>query len=76
MMSSIQDNSHTFIARFWLESREIKNAKPIWRGVIEHVASGQRRYLQDLDEVKAFVASYLQGKGIMPQKKLAGQDLK
>jgi hypothetical protein len=29
-----------------------------------------------LIEVKAFVASYLQGKGIMPQKKLAGQDLK
>ena len=76
MMSRIQDNSHTFIARFWLESREIKDAKPIWRGVIEHVASGQRRYLQDLDEVKAFVTSYLQGKGIMPQKKLAGQDLK
>ena len=59
-----QDTSHTFILRFWLEKREIKNAKPIWRGVVEHVASGQCLYIQDLDEIKAFVASHLQEKGI------------
>jgi hypothetical protein len=78
-MSNIQDNSHTFIARFWLEPREIKNAKPIWRGVVEHVASGQRRYLRDLDEVKAFVASYLQGtekRYSAAKKQLAGKNLK
>ena len=62
MVNQIPDTSHTFIARFWLESREIKDAKPIWRGVVEHVASGQRRYLQDLDEIKAFVASHLEEK--------------
>ncbi len=59
-----QDSSHTFIARFWLEPREIKDAKPIWRGVVEHVPTGQRRYLEDLDEIKAFISVYLQDTGI------------
>ena len=59
-----QETSHTFIARFWLEPREIKGAKPIWRGVVEHVASGQRRYLENLDEIKEFVTAHLQNTGI------------
>ena len=59
-----QETSHTFIARFWLEPREIKDARPIWRGVVEHVASGQRRYLEDLDEIKEFIAVHLQNMGI------------
>jgi hypothetical protein len=63
-----QDTSHSFIARFWLEPREIKDAKPIWRGVVEHVASGQRRYLEDLDEVKAFITVHLQDTGIWPHE--------
>jgi hypothetical protein len=66
MVNQSQDTSHTFIARFWLEPREIKDAKPIWRGVVEHVASGQRRYLEDLDEVKAFIAVHLQDTEIWP----------
>ena len=66
-MNQNQDTSHTFIARFWLEAREIKDAKPIWRGVVEHVTSGQRHYLEDLDEIKAFIADYLKEKVIWPQ---------
>jgi hypothetical protein len=66
LLNHIQDTSHTFIARFWLEPREIKGAKPIWRGVVEHVASGRRLYLEDLDEIKTFIANYLQERGIWP----------
>ena len=68
MVIQNQDTSHTFIARFWLEPREIKDAKPIWRGVVEHVASGQKRYLEDLEAVKAFIAVYLQETGIWADK--------
>ena len=68
-VNTIDDNTHSFILRFWLEPRELENAKPIWRGVVEHVASGQRRYLQDLDDIKGFVASILQDKGPLLQKK-------
>lgn len=59
-VDSIPDTTHAFIARFWLESRDLENARPIWRGVVEHVTSGERHYLDDLDEVKAFIAVYLQ----------------
>ena len=55
-----KDNSHTFIARFWLETREIKGAKPIWRGEVEHVASGRHRYMKDLNEIIAFISAHLQ----------------
>ena len=68
MVNQSQDTSHTFIARFLLEPREIKDAKPIWRGVVEHVASGQRRYLEDLYEVKAFIAVHLQDTEIWPHE--------
>jgi len=67
-VNQTQDTSHTFIARFWLEPREIKDAKPIWRGVVEHVASGQRLYLEDLDEIKTFIDNHLQETGICPQE--------
>ena len=62
------DTTHSFIARFWIEPREIKDAKPIWRGVVEHVASGQRRYLENLDEIKAFIAVHLQDAAIWPHE--------
>jgi hypothetical protein len=75
-VNHIQDNSHTFIARFWLEKREIKNAKPIWRGVVEHVASGQRRYLQDLNEIKTFISSQLNENGIWPRDNSTDRKLK
>ncbi len=68
MVNQNQDTSHTFIARFWLEPREIKDAKPIWRGVVEHVATGRRRYLEDLDEIKAFINVYLQDTGNWPHE--------
>ena len=58
-MNSKEDNSHTFIVRFWLEPRELENAGPIWRGVVEHVASGRKLYLKNLEEVKQFIVSYL-----------------
>jgi len=60
-VNSIEDNSHSFIVRFWLEPREIEDAKPQWRGVIEHVESGRKIYLKNLNEIKAFIGTYLPG---------------
>lgn len=42
-----------------MEPREIENAPPVWRGMIEHVASGNRHYVNSLSEVEFFIASYL-----------------
>ncbi len=65
MVAQLSDNTHAFIVRFWLEPRELENARPIWRGVIEHVASGRKLYLKNLEEIKAFIAFYLPEIGAM-----------
>ena len=58
-MNSFEANSHSFIVRFWVEPREIEDAKPVWRGVVEHVSSGRKLYLKNLKEIKAFIESYI-----------------
>ena len=58
-MNTIEENNHSFIMRFWLEPRELENANPIWRGVIEHVASDHKIHLKNLEEVKQFIMEYL-----------------
>ena len=58
-MGSFEENTHSFIVRIWLEPREIEGAVPLWRGVIEHVRSGERRHLQDPKDVMDFIAHYV-----------------
>ena len=50
-MASFEDNTQVFIVRVWLERREIEGVAAEWRGVVEHVPSGERRYLKDLDDL-------------------------
>lgn len=65
-MSSFDANTHVFIVRVWCERREITDAKHVWRGVIEHVPSGERRYLTELEVISAFIATYLNQMGVKP----------
>jgi hypothetical protein len=53
-------NAHVFIIRFWLEPREMQDAQPEWRGVIQHVESGEHRYFRDLDVMVAFMAKHFE----------------
>lgn len=59
-MTQSERNHHLFILRIWKEPRELPGALPLWRGVIEHVGSGERRYVKALDEITAFLARYLE----------------
>ena len=63
-MKSIEDDAHSFIVRVRLEPRELEGAVSEWRGMIEHVESGERRYLKDLDEITSFIAGYLRKMGV------------
>jgi hypothetical protein len=65
-MTSFEDNTHVFIVRIWLEPREIEGTSAKWRGVIEHVPSGERRYVQDLDDIIASIVPYLGEMGVRP----------
>ena len=40
-----------FIVRFWMEPGEAQGERPHYRGVIGHVASGRRHYLEDLNQI-------------------------
>ncbi len=59
-MTPFEEHTHVFIVRVWHEHREIEAAPPQWRGVIEHVPSGERRYLTDLRSISAFITHYLE----------------
>ena len=64
-MASPDKETHAFVLRFWREPRTLKGSEPIWRGVIEHVPSGQRRYEKDLNELMLFVIYHLQKIGVV-----------
>jgi hypothetical protein len=57
----VDESDHVFIVRFWQERREIEQAPPEGRGMIEHVISGERRYLKNLDEMTEFILQYVEG---------------
>jgi hypothetical protein len=63
-MNDSEDSDHAFIIRIWKENRELEGASPGWRGVIEHVSTGKRRYLQELAHIIAFIIPYLEEMGV------------
>lgn len=62
-MSLFEDKTEAFIVRIWLERSAIPDAPPEWRGVIEHVTSGKRLYVRNLNDIVAFIAHYLRNLG-------------
>jgi len=61
---TFEQYAHVFVVRIWREPREIPGASPQWRGVIERMSGGERRYVKDVDEISAFIAPYLERMGI------------
>jgi hypothetical protein len=52
-------NTQVFIVRLWCEHREIEGAAPEWRVMIEHVPTGDRRYLRRVTEITDFMKHYM-----------------
>lgn len=50
---------HLFIVRIWREPSDVLNAEE-WRGQVEHVASGQRRYFTHLEDLDQFILQQMQ----------------
>ena len=63
-MNPVKDSNHIFIVRFRREPREIATASPEWRAVVEHVPSGTRKYVRDLDYMAAFFFLYVEDLGV------------
>jgi len=64
--NAFEGNKHVFLVRIWVEPREIAGAALQWRGVIEHLPTRERRYLNDLAVLTHFITSYLEGLGVTP----------
>jgi hypothetical protein len=56
--------THSFIVKIWLEVTAEEAERATWRGHVTHVPSGERRYVKDLDDITAFILSYLTGMGV------------
>ncbi len=61
---SIESNTHSFVVRIWLEDPPDEYQEGHWRGHITHVHSGERRYLDDLNDILAYIAPYLKTWGV------------
>ena len=59
-MESYEGTTVSFVIRIWRETQDEQDDGGIWRGHITHVASGARRYFDNLDEIAAFIGPYLQ----------------
>ena len=61
---SIDEDMQVFIVRLWTERREIEGASPLLRGTVDHIPSGERRSIKDLDSLLTTFLPYLQEMGI------------
>lgn len=60
VMQPYETTTESFIVRIWLEHKRTRFNQAVWRGHVTHVASGERRYVKDLDGIIFFIISYLE----------------
>lgn len=63
-MNPLEASTQSFIIKVWLEETVEEAGQAVWRGHITHVPSGDRRYLQALDDVSRFIVPYLEAMGV------------
>ena len=59
-----ETTTNSFIIKIWLEETIEEAGRATWRGHITHVPSGERRYLENLDDVSTVIAPYLMEMGV------------
>ena len=55
-MSSLDERSHTFVVRIWEERRDVEGAPTTWRGRVDDVRTGTRRYFTSLEDMVAYLS--------------------
>ena len=67
-MDLFEADTHSFIVKIWLEETTEEAGQATWRGHITHVPGDRRHYVQNLDDITAFIISYLEKMGVKPGK--------
>jgi len=68
-MARPEASIHSFVLRIWLDNDDDDEVQPdvgraLWRGHITDVASGERCYVDDLDEIASFLVPRLEQMGV------------
>jgi len=58
-------DSHLFTLRIWLE--DVGGGKTVWRGKVQHVSSGEVRYVHDWPALEGFIERMLHDSGLDAQ---------
>ena len=56
--------THSFVVKIWLEEATEAPEQTLWRGYITHVGTGERRYIQRLEDITAFISHFLNPPGL------------
>ena len=59
IMKHFDAEGHSFVVRLWREHDDEARAADDWRGWIDHVASGERRYFRTFEDISLFIAACL-----------------
>ena len=55
-MTPLHQQHSSFVIRIWWEQADAAaDGRPIWRGWVQHVRSGEAAYVQDLEGLLAFI---------------------
>jgi len=58
-----QASVHSFVLRIWLEESREEDGRTLWRGHVTDIATGERRHVQDIDGIVAFLIPRLAAMG-------------
>lgn len=57
-MRPLDERSHAFVVKIWEERRDLEGGPPLWRGSVEDVRDGTRRYFGTFPELCAFLGQH------------------
>ncbi len=72
-LNTPEANIQSFIVKIWIEEDGERAEEITWHGQVTHVPDGERRGFQDLDDLMAFIRSYLETMGVKMNSHLWAQ---
>ncbi len=59
IMTRFEAEAHSFVIRLWQENRDNPQETAVWRGWVDHVQSGRRHYLKEIDFIQNIISGYV-----------------
>jgi ribosomal protein S19E (S16A) len=63
-MDLTESDVQSFIVKLWFEGTAEVDRRRLSHGYVTHVSSGERRYVQGLDDVTEFIVEHLEKAGV------------